>query len=405
MRERIRRLQPVLYFIQKELRQVFRDFDMLRVVFMVPTIQLFVFSYAANTDLRNVTVGVCDQDRTAVSRQVIDAVTHSSVFVPGPLADAPGDLEELLNTGRARVTLWIPKDFERDVIEGREAQVGIAVDGRNSSLAGRASGYAGAVITREVARIRSEQGIRRRSPGVAVVQPSGMGEVAAASATTAARPKPPIRINGITRFFYNPELESRYYMVPGILVLLITIVSTLLTGMAVVREKELGTLEQILVTPITAGQLIAGKTIPFAVITFGELTFATIIAKLWFHLPLQGSIPTLILGVGAYLLVTLGIGLLVSTISSTQQQAMFSVWFFMTFAILMSGFFYPIENMPTWAQWLSAVDPLRYTMNVVRGVFLRGAGITDLWKDIAVLIVMGTAVFSTAVLRFQKRVA
>jgi drug efflux transport system permease protein len=377
MHERLKRWRPVLYFMQKEFRQVFRDLDMLRVVFLVPTIQLFLFSYAANTDLRNVTVGVCDQDRTEASRQVVDAFMHSSVFVPGPAVDNPADLEGLLNDGRARVTLWIPKYFERDVIEGREAEVGISVDGRNSSLAGRASGYSRAVVTREVARIRSQQGIRTKQA----------------------------HINGVTRFFYNPELESRYYMVPGILVLLITIVSTLLTGMAVVREKELGTLEQILVTPITAGQLIAGKTIPFAIITFCELTVATTIAKLWFHLPLAGSIPTLVLGVGAYLLVTLGIGLLVSTISSTQQQAMFSVWFFMTFAILMSGFFYPVENMPRWAQWLSAVDPLRYTMNVVRGVFLKGAGIADLWREIAILIVMGVAVFSTAVLRFQKRVA
>lgn len=387
MFQRLKNWRPVLYLMQKEFRQVFRDFDMLRVVFMVPTIQLFIFAYAANTDLRNVTVGLLDQDHSYASRRVVDAFTHSDVFVPGPIAQNPGELEDFLIDNRARLTLWIPKDFERDVLEGREANVAIAVDGRNSSLAGRASGYAQAVVAREVLRIRQEQNVR------------------AAHAAGVAPARPPIRINGIARFFYNPELESRNFMVPGILVLLITIVSMLLTGMAVVREKELGTLEQVLVTPLTAGQLIAGKTIPFAVITFGELTFATVVAKLWFHLPLQGSIPTLVLGVGAYLLVTLGIGLLVSTVSSTQQQAMFSVWFFMTFAILMSGFFYPIENMPGWAQALSAIDPLRYTMNVVRGVFLRGAGITDLWKEIVVLIVMGTAVFSTAVLRFQKRIS
>jgi ABC-2 type transport system permease protein len=390
MRDRIRRWRPVLYFVHKEFRQVFRDFDMLRVVFLVPIIQLFVFSYAANTDLRNVTVGVCDEDRSAVSRRVLDGVVHSTVFVPGPTVDNPRELQELLDTGRARITLYIPRNFERDILEGRDVQVGVAVDGRNSSLAGRASGYAQTVVRREVARIRAEQ----RVPAATM-----------AAATGAARSRAPVRINGITRFFYNPELESRYYMVPGILVLLITIVSTLLTGLAVVREKELGTLEQLLVTPITAGQLIAGKTIPFAVITFGELTFATTVAKLWFHLPLEGSIPTLVLGVGAYLLVTLGIGLLVSTISSTQQQAMFSVWFFMTFAILMSGFFYPVENMPAWARMLSAVDPLRYTMNIVRGVFLKGAGIADLWPEVTTLLVMGTIVFSAAVMRFQKRVA
>lgn len=387
MFQRLKNWRPVLYMIQKEFRQVFRDFDMLRVVFMVPIIQLFLFSYAANTDLRNVTVGLLDQDQSYASRRVVDAFMHSDVFVAGPTASTPKELEGFLTHDKARLTLWIPKNFERDVLQGREVQVAIAVDGRNSSLAGRSSGYAQAVVAREVKRIRDEQNVR-------AIHAAGVGPK-----------KPPIRINGVARFFYNPELESRYYMVPGILVLLITIVSTLLTGMAVVREKELGTLEQVLVTPLTAGQLIAGKTIPFAVITFGELTFATIVAKLWFHLPLQGSIPTLVLGVGAYLLVTLGIGLLVSTISSTQQQAMFSVWFFMTFAILMSGFFYPVENMPGWAQTLSAIDPLRYTMNVVRGVFLRGAGITDLWREVVILVVMGMAVFSAAVLRFQKRIS
>ncbi|HER19858.1 MAG TPA: ABC transporter permease, partial [Chromatiales bacterium] len=329
--------------------------------------------------------GLLDQDRTAVSRRVVDALTHSDVFVAGPVARTPDELEGFLTHDRARVTLWIPRYFERDVLEGHQPEVAIAVDGRNSSLAGRAAGYAQAVVTREVMRVRAEEGV--------------------ASPAAAAAASPPVRIDGVTRFFYNPELESRYYMVPGILVLLITIVSTLLTGLAVVREKELGTFEQILVTPLTPGQLVAGKTVPFAIITFGELTFATIVAKLWFHLPLQGSLFTLILGVGAYLLVTLGIGLLVSTISSTQQQAMFSVWFFMTFAILMSGFFYPIENMPTWAQWLSAVDPLRYTMYIVRGVFLRGAGFLDLWHELAVLAGFGLVVFTAAVQRFQKRIA
>jgi ABC-2 type transport system permease protein len=388
MRERLIRWRPVLYLIQKEFRQVFRDHDMLRVIFLVPTVQLFVFAYAANTDLRNVTVGLLDQDRSAVSRRVVDALTHSDVFVPGPVARTPGELEGFLTRDRARVTLWIPRHFERDLLEGRASEVAIAVDGRNSSLAGRAAGYAQAVIVREVMRVRAEEGVA--SPAVA--------------AAASARPTPPVRIDGVPRFFYNPELESRYYMVPGILVLLITILSTLLTGLAVVREKELGTFEQILVTPLTPGQLVAGKTIPFAIITFVELTFATIVAKLWFHLPLEGSIPTLVLGVGAYLLVTLGIGLLVSTISSTQQQAMFSVWFFMVFAILMSGFFYPIENMPTWAQWLSAIDPLRYTMYIVRGVFLRGAGFFDLWHELAVLAGFGLVVFTAAVQRFQKRV-
>lgn len=381
MLERTRKWQAVFYFIQKEFRQVFRDHDMLRVIFMVPMVQLFLFAYAANTDLRNVTVGLLDEDNSAMSRRVAEAVFRSDVFVAGPVVQNPRQLQDLLNRERARVTLWIPRNFERDVLGRRATQIAIAVDGRQSGLAGRASGYAQTIIQNEIARTWSEKGIRSPDTGS------------------------PVRIEGVSSFFYNPELESRYYMVPGILVLLITVVSMLLTGMSMVREKEIGTLEQLLVTPITPAQLIAGKTLPFAVITFGELAAATTVAVLWFRLPLEGSVGVLALGVGAYLLVTLGIGLLVSTVSSTQQQAMFSVWFIMVFAILMSGFFYPVENMPGWAQVLSSIDPLRYTMNVVRGVFLKGAGFSDLWREIAVLGVMGTAVFCAAVMRLQKRIA
>lgn len=363
-------MQALLYLIQKEFRQIGRDHTMLRIIFLVPILQLFVFAYAANTDLRNVRLAVLDEDQSRASRELVEAFTRSDVFIPGPLAENPRELESFLTREEANLALWIPENFARDLAAKRPTSVGIAVDGQNATLAGRTAGYAQAIVSEEAAR-------------------------------GAVRPPPGIR--AITRFLYNPELESRYYMIPGIVVLLITVVSAFLTGVAVVREKEIGTLEQLLVTPITPVQFVAGKTIPFAIIAFFELTFATTIAVLWFHLPLRGSVPLLAAGSAAYLLVTLGIGLLASTVSSTQQQAMFTVWFFLVFGILMSGFFFPIENMPDWAQAITIVDPLRYMMDLVRGVFLKGAGFADLWIDLLVLAGMGLAVFSAAMLRFRKR--
>jgi ABC-2 type transport system permease protein len=368
--------------VRKEFRQIFRDPGMLRIIFAVPLVQLLVFSYAANTDLHNVPVSALDQDQTVASRRLVDSFFHCDVFVPGPTAHDPKELRELLANESARVTLWIPKGFTEDLAEGKTPQVGITVDGQNSSVAGRASGYAQIIVARETQRMLRERGF----------EPKGTPPGAA-------------QVSGITRFFYNPQLESRFYMVPGILVLLITVISSLLTGMAVVREKEIGTLEQLLVSPLRPFQLVAGKTIPFVVVSFFEFCFAGVVAVLWFHLPLEGSIPLLALSAMAYLLVTLGVGLLASTLSQTQQQAMLTVWFFLVFGILMSGFFYPVENMPQWAQWISAADPVRYIMNIVRGIFLKGAGFLDLWRGPAILTGIGLFVFGSAAQRFEKRLS
>lgn len=363
--------------VLKEFRQVFRDGAMVRIIFLMPIIQLFVFGYAANTDLRNVKLSVLDQDGSRQSARLVEALEQSEVFVPGPRARDARELQQLLLRERALVTVWIPEDFSERLAEGGAPQLGVRVDGQNSSVAGRASGYALSIIRSTAAELRAERA-------------AGEGPSSARLAT-------------VTRFFYNPELESRNYMVPGILVLLITVVSTLLTAMAVVREKEVGTLEQLMVSPLSAGQLIAGKTIPFMVITFAELALATVVAVLWFDLPLRGSIPTLALASFVYLLVTMGVGLLASTVSATQQQAMFTAWFFLVFGILMSGLFYPVENMPTWAEAITLVNPLRWVITIVRSIFLKGAGLADVALELAILTAMGVATFGTAVARFQKR--
>jgi ABC-2 type transport system permease protein len=260
------------------------------------------------------------------------------------------------------------------VAAGRSPAIGLLVDGSNSSVAGRGAGYAEALLAREARRLAAENG--------------------------AAAGRPPVA--AAVRFFYNPELESRLYMVPGIIVILVTIISALVTGLAVVREKELGTLEQIAVTPLSPLQLIAGKTIPFALIALVDFALAMAIARIWFAVPLAGAPWALVLGVLCFLLVTLGLGLLASAVSDTQQQAVFTVWFFLVFAIMLSGFFFPVQNMPEWARVLTWLDPMRFFMAVVRGVLLRGAGVADLAGELAVLLAMGVAAFGSAVWLFRR---
>lgn len=364
--------------VRKEFLQLRRDTALLRVVFALPIFQLLVLSYALNNDLRNVRVGVLDEDRTVLSRSVLDAFPAADVFVAGPVARDAAGLERLLQTGACDLAVHVPAGFERDVLAGRSPAVGISVDGTNSSLAGRGAGYAGTVVMQEATRY-----------------------AAAAAGTGKAAP----RVGAVVRFLYNPELESRLFMVPGVIVMLVTIISALATGMAVVREKELGTLDQVLVTPLTPLQYVVGKTLPFGLIALVDLALATAFARLWFHVPMLGSPWVLLLGVLAYLLVTLGLGLLASAASNTQQQAMFTVWFFLVFAIMLSGFFFPVDNMPQWAQWMTRVNPMRYFMDIVRGVLLRGAGLADLRGELLTLLGMGVAAFGGAVLAFRRESA
>jgi ABC-2 type transport system permease protein len=362
--------------VRKEFRQLRRDPALLRLVLVLPVMQLMVMSYALNSDLKDLRVAVLDEDHTPLSRRLVDAFPHSTTFAAGPRAGDAAALGELLGRHECDLAVHIPAGFARDVAAGRSPAVGLLVDGSNSSIAGRGAGYAEALLAREAQRLAAESGAGGRAP-----------------------------VGAAVRFYYNPELESRLYMVPGVIVILVTIISALVTGLAVVREKELGTLEQIAVTPLSPLQLIAGKTIPFALIALLDLVLATAIAMAWFKVPMAGAPWALVLGVLCYLLVTLGLGLLASAVSDTQQQAVFTVWFFLVFAIMLSGFFFPVQNMPEWARALTWLDPMRFFMAVVRGVLLRGAGVADLARELAILLAMGVTAFGSAVLLFRRQSA
>jgi len=366
---------PVRRLAQKEFRQIFRDKVMVRLIFIMPIVQLFVLGYAVTLDLKGVRLSVLDEDGGPAARRLARAVVETETFAPGPVAGSEAELRDHLVAGRADLGLRLPAGLGRDLEEGR-GRAALIVDGRNSAQAGQALAQAQAILGREAARLERERGAAPPTAGVVLA---------------------PL-------YLYNPELVSRFHMVPAIVVVLVTVISAMLTSMTVVREKELGTLEQLLVTPLTPRQLVLGKTLPLALLTYGELALATTVAVLWYRLPLAGSVPLLAGAVLLYLLVTLGGGLLASTVSHTQQQAVFTVWFFLVFGILLSGFFFPVSNMPEVLRWLTWLNPMRFVVEIVRGIFLKGSGAADLWPQLAMLALHGGTVFGLALWRFRKRI-
>lgn len=366
---------PVARLVQKELRQIRRDPMIVRMILVMPIVQLLVLGYAVSLDLKGVRVSVLDEANSAASRRLVEAVLACETFVPGPAVASTDEIQFRLQHGTTDLALHVPVDHGRASL-GETAELGVAIDGRNSAQAGQAAGQLAELVALQASREAAHMpGAWRPTPGRATLKPLHL---------------------------YNPELKSRFNMVPGIVVLLITVLSAMLVGMTVVRERELGTLEQLRVTPLKPWQLALGKTLPLALVCYGELALATVFAVFWFRLPLVGSVPLLALAVLLYLLTTLGGGLLASTVSRTQQQAVFTVWFFLVFGILLSGFFFPVANMPPALHWITFANPMRWILEVVRGIFLKGSGLADLWPQFAALAAIGSASYGAALWRFRR---
>jgi ABC-2 type transport system permease protein len=375
----------VVHLVRKELRQVFRDPTMLRVVFLMPLFQLFVLGYAINFDVKNLAMIVVDRDVTQASRGLVDRFANSEHFIVRRIADPGNGIERFLRRGEAVVAFVIPPHFERDLETGRSPQVDILLDGQNSNTAGIALGYCNRILYRF------------------------MSDRMAASGAAAARGAAILRgvrlVEPETRIWYNPELKSVYFMIPAIVSILLTVITMLLTGLAIVKEREAGTLEQLLVTPLKPWQIIAGKTIPFAILGIAELALATTVGVLWFRIPVEGNVALLALLAFTFILTTLGLGVFISTMASTQQQALFMTWFFLQLFVILSGIFYPIENMPRAVQYITYINPLRYFVAINRELFLKGGGLGVLWPELRSLLIIGVCVFGFAVLRFHKRAA
>ena len=372
-------MRRLWYVMWKELLELRQDPRLFSIIFIAPVVQLGMLGYAATTDVKNVPLLVVDQDRSPASRQLISRFDASPYFSIAGTVSGVNDVDPWLERGRAWLSLVIPPDYHKDLDAGRPVTLQVIADGTDSSSTGIAMGYAASLVN-----AFNQDLLRER--------------LLAAGQTT-----PPTAIEARIRVWFNPELESRYFMIPGIVALLLLVITTNLSSMAVVREKELGTLEQLNVTPITRWQLIVGKLLPYGVIGIVDVILVTAVAVFWFKIPLLGS-PALLFGTSCiYLLTTLGLGLFISTISSTQQQAMMTATFFvMTPMMYLSGFIFPIENMPAVIQPITYLIPLRYFIIIVRGIFLKGIGWSVLWPQITALLAWGLAIVGLAVARSRK---
>jgi ABC-2 type transport system permease protein len=363
------RLDRLGGMVRKELLQVFRDPRLLRMVIVAPVLQLLAFGYVVSTDVRRVPTFVVDQDRTQASRDLARTLFASGYFRPVGGSDRPRDLVEALDHGRAMVGVEIPRGFARDLARS-SARVQLLFDGTNSNTATVASGYAGRIIQ---AYALANGGLART---------------------------PPIELR--ERAWFNPALASRDYNVPAVMGAIMLIMSLLLTSLAVVREREMGTLEQLMVSPLSPAELIIGKTVPFAIIGMVDLVLIAAVALLWFRVPFEGNFLLLLLAGVLYLFSALGLGLLISTISNTQQEAVMTSFLVIMPLILLSGFMFPVSSMPVTFQWFTLLNPLRHFLEIVRAVFLKGAGLDALWPQFLALLLMGAGVLGFATTRFRK---
>lgn len=367
--------------IIKEFIQVFRDRRMKAIVFVTPVLQLLMFGYAVTSDVNNIPTALYDLDRSYESRELARRLESSGYFDIRYTPESPKELQELVDRGKALCAIQINRGFSSNLRKGIPAEAQVIVDGTDSNTATVALDYASRIIMKYAKDINpafNKGRLERNADNV--------------------------KLDLRTRVWYNPDLKSRNYNVPGVIAIVIMLTCLLLTSMAVVREREIGTMEQLMVTPLRPVELILGKTIPFAIIGFMDVFLVTTVAVLWFDIPIKGPLYLMPLSTGIYLLSVLGMGLFISTISRTQQQALMATFLFYIPAVLLSGFMFPIENMPEIIQYWTYLNPLRYFLEIIRGLFLKGVGIDILWPQMTALLILGIAVTGVSSLRFKKKI-
>ncbi len=383
MWQRLRRI------MRKEFIQVARDPRMRAMLFMPPLIQLLIFGYAANLDVNTAKIAWMDQDHTPESRELLSEFQGSGRFIIVAEPDNEAQMQRLLDRAAVDAVVRVLPGFARDVERGRATSVQVLLDGTNSNTASIVSNYAAQTIGRYSSEVMAQLS---RSKMVA-------GTMAAGGAVRPAVPQ----IVARTRVWFNPDLKSRNYFIPGVVVNIITLVTMMLTAMAIVREKEIGTMEQLMVTPIRPMELILGKTLPFVLVGLWDMLLVVAASLLIYHIPFAGNFGLLVVCTLLFLLTSLGAGLFISTISRTQQQAMMTMGLIFQPFFMLSGFSFPIRNMPASMQALTYINPVRYFMEIVRGIFLQGTGISTLWPQMLALAVFGVTILSLSVLRFHKQ--
>ncbi|MDY0221966.1 MAG: ABC transporter permease [Desulfobacterium sp.] len=374
--------ERVKHMLIKEFIQIFRDTKMKGIIFMMPIIQVLVFGYAVTTDVEHVATAVYDLDNSVASRELIARFVNSGYFEILEYVTEEDRARNLMDRGKVRTIIRMNSGFGDDLRAGRTAGLQVIVDGTDSNTAGIVLDYSAKIVGEFSRKILVTRSMRLTGSA-----------------------QEPGRVEMQTRAWFNENLESRNFYVPGVIAIIVMLITLMLTSMAVVREKEIGTMEQIMVTPITSAEFILGKTVPFALIGFADVVLITLIGVFWFEVPIRGNLGLLFLATSLYLMTTLAIGLLISTVSQTQQQAMMSTFFFYFPAVLLSGFMFPIANMPTVIQWLTYLNPLRYFLVIIRGIFLKGVGPEILWPQMIALLIMGLATLWLASSRFKKTLA
>ncbi|HEY7191979.1 MAG TPA: ABC transporter permease [Vicinamibacterales bacterium] len=368
----------LLHVIRKEFLELRQDPRLFGIVIIAPIVQLTMLGYAATTDVRNVPMLVVDEDASAESRDLVSRFEASGNFVVVDRMSSSDRIDQYLDSGRAWMALQIPHDYGEQIRAGRPTTLQVVADGTDANSTNVALGYAGTLVA------------------------SFARELTAGSGGAQAAPL----VSADVRVWFNPQLESKDFMIPGIIALLLLVVTTNLSSMAIVRERELGTLEQLNVTPIARWELILGKMLPYAFIGLIDVLLVVVVAVFWFEVPLRGSFPLLLLMCLVYLLTTLGLGLFVSTISATQQQAMMTAsFFFLIPMVFLSGFVFPIENMPEIVQKVTYLIPLRYFLVILRDIFLKGVGLETFWREALALTAWGVGILTLATLRSSKRLS
>jgi ABC-2 type transport system permease protein len=370
----------LLALIRKEFVQILRDPRTLYITFAIPVIQLFLLGYAAVSDVRNVPLAVYDQDHTAAGRRLLDAYRAADYFEFAHLAGSEAELRELVDSGAARAGLIIPPDYGASVDGGRPAQVAFVLDGSDPTVASTALAAATLIGQAYSTDLLLER-LERRGQGSAF--------------------QPAVEVR--TQVWYNPDMEGAYFMIPALIGMILQLLTTMLTAVAIVRERERGTIEQLIVTPIRPWELVVSKLLPYVLIAFFDTLEILVIGTLWFKIPIRGSLGLLLALSGLFLVSSLGIGLFVSTVAKTQQEATLLTMFTLLPTIFLSGFFFPLAAMPRVLQWASYVVPLRYYLIIVRSLVLKGVGLEAVFSEAAALAIFGTIIMVAAARRFRKR--
>ncbi len=375
-------MRNVKFLLEKEFKQVFRNKAMLPIIFVMPIIQLLVLANAATFDIKNLKLYIVDKDMSSVSRQIINKFEASPYFVLEQVCLSEHDADAAIQASEADLYIEIPNNFEYDLVREKHAKTKVVTNAIDGTKAGLAMNYAMNILNDYNVEVAQEMALASNS-----LQPQDLK-----------------KINVEYSNWYNEDLKYDTFMVPGILVLLVTMIGTFLSSMNIVKEKEIGTIEQINVTPIKKHEFIIGKLLPFLVIALFELALGLVVSKLVYNIPILGSIGLIFLFATAYMIVFLGIGLFISTFTTTQQQAMFLSWFVMVIFILLSGLFTPVENMPKLVQYLTYLNPIRYFIEVIRMVMLKGAGLENISFHFKMMGIFAVIFNVSAILRYKKTV-